>query len=78
MRPENQMGKMGLVFADVNNDDLMDIIAGSFIYLNPGNKLINSWSRVELPKNIDVYFSLNIVGDVFLHYWLKKIHFQYV
>ena len=64
-RPESQKEKMGLVFTDVDRDGLMDIVAGSFVYRNPNGKLWERWSRTKLPKNVDVYFAVDIDGDQF-------------
>lgn len=62
-RPESQKGKMGLVFADANHDGFADIVAGSFLYINPGGNLRQNWSRIQLPGNIDVYFAIDVDGD---------------
>ena len=62
-RPKNQMGKMGLVFDDINRDGNLDIIAGTFLYLNPGNDLQYPWEKIELYQNMDVYFSVDVDGD---------------
>ncbi len=80
-RPESQFGKMGLVFFDVNKDGRQDIIAGSFVYLNQKENLMEKWQRVELPNDIDVYFALNVDDDEFTDligignnqiYWLES------
>lgn len=62
-RPDSQMGMMGLVFSDVNQDGYADIIAGSYLYINPEGQLDEPWNRSELPENIDVYFSVNVDDD---------------
>lgn len=62
-RPDSQYGKMGLVFADANQDGHTDVVAGSYLYLNPGGDLQAQWMRVELPEDIDVYFATNVDGD---------------
>ncbi len=64
-RPESQFGKMGLIFADANHDDWPDIIAGSYLYLNPEGDLKQSWTRIELPELIDVFFAEAIDDDEF-------------
>lgn len=64
-RPESQKGKMGLVFTDVNQDGFMDVVAGSFVYRNPSGKLWERWPRTKLPKNVDVYFAVDVDGDQF-------------
>ena len=62
-RPDSQKGMMGLVFSDVNQDGYADIIAGSYLYMNPKGQLDESWIRSELPGNIDVYFSVDVDDD---------------
>ncbi|MDY6949996.1 MAG: VCBS repeat-containing protein [Thermodesulfobacteriota bacterium] len=62
-RPESQFGKMGLVFSDINLDGWTDVVAGSFLYINPGGQLSDPWPRVSLPENIDVYFSIEVDSD---------------
>jgi hypothetical protein len=62
-RPESQMGKMGLVFADINSDEQVDIIAGAYLYRNPGADMRALWTRTELPHNIDVYFAVDVDDD---------------
>lgn len=61
-RPKSQEGMMGLVFADVDRDGFTDVVAGSYLYRNPG-KLWEKWPRTELHKGVDVYFALDIDGD---------------
>jgi hypothetical protein len=58
-RPRDQYGKMGLVVSDVNHDAHLDLIAGSFLYINPGADLAHSWKRVRIGDDVDVYFALN-------------------
>ncbi len=62
-RPESQMGKMGLVFTDVNQDHWTDIVAGSYLYLNPGGEVRSRWRRTELPNQIDIYFAAAVDND---------------
>ena len=59
-RPESQFGKMGLFFADVNRDTWPDIVAGSYLYLNPEGNLNAPWLRIELPELIDVFFAEDV------------------
>jgi hypothetical protein len=54
---------MGLVFSDVDRDGFTDVVAGSYLYRNPGGKLWAKWPRIELHKGVDVYFALDIDGD---------------
>lgn len=62
-RPSSQYGKMGVVFTDANRDGRSDIVAGSYLYTNPGGDLHGAWPRTELPNNIDVYFAVDVDGD---------------
>jgi hypothetical protein len=62
-RPSSQYGKMGLVFTDANHDGNTDIVAGSYLYTNPGGDLHGAWQRNELPNDIDVYFDADVDGD---------------
>jgi hypothetical protein len=62
-RPKNQQGMMGLIFADVDHDGFMDVIAGSYLYRNPKGRLWENWPRAELPNALDVYFSVDVDGD---------------
>jgi hypothetical protein len=79
-RPDNQKGKMGLVFSYLDRDNFADIVAGSIIYLNPKGSLNETWQRVELPHEVDVYFAVNVDDDEFADligmdsknaYWLE-------
>jgi hypothetical protein len=57
---------MGLVIADVNRDGRADVIAGSFLYLNPGPDLAGVWKRIRLGNDVDAYFAIDVAGDPFL------------
>ena len=56
---------MGLTFVDVNHDGFQDIVAGSFVYINPEGVLSREWTRVALPQDSDIYFAQDIDGDGF-------------
>ncbi|MBN2009920.1 VCBS repeat-containing protein [candidate division KSB1 bacterium] len=62
-RPDDQFGKMGLVFCDVNSDGYTDIIAGSYLYINPGYYLDNQCQRILLQRDLDVYFAVDVDDD---------------
>lgn len=63
-RPGSQKGKMGLVFTDADRDGFTDVIAGSFLYRNPGGDLRGAWSRTLLVDGgFDVYFAVDVDGD---------------
>lgn len=65
-RPKSQIGKMGLVFADADGDGYSDVIAGSFLYHNPGGDLRGNWRRTLIvDEKMDVFFALDVDGDPF-------------
>lgn len=65
-RDKSQMGKMGLVFQDLNDDRYIDIVAGSFTYINPGIT-DTGWRKEILPGakdgDLDVFFAPDVDGD---------------
>ena len=65
-RPESQKGKMGLVTADVDRDGFTDVIAGSFLYRNPGGRLQQKWQRTLIADDaMDIFFSIAANGKPF-------------
>jgi len=63
-RPKTQKGKMGLVFADADRDGLLDVIAGSYWYRNPGGNLHGEWKRTLIAEEgMDVFFAIDVDGD---------------
>jgi len=64
MRPESEMGKTGLVITDINRDGFDDVVAGSMVYLNPAGSMGVAWPRIELPDLVDIYFAIDVDGDV--------------
>lgn len=81
-RPKSQKGMMGLVFSDVDRDGFTDVIAGSYLYRNPGGRLWEPWTRTELLRNVDVYFAVDVDGDRFTDlvgiaddtvYWIEAL-----
>jgi hypothetical protein len=62
-RPEDQRRKTGLVFADLDRDALPDILAGSYVYLSPGDPLEPNWRRERLPGNPDAYHAADFDDD---------------
>lgn len=61
-RGDDQYGKMGLTFCDVDHDGRPDVIAGSLLYLNRGGRG-HPWQKVVLPEGADVYFGGDVDGD---------------
>ncbi len=43
----------------------MDIIAGSYFYLNPGGNMEGAWKRTDLGMNVDGYLFVDVDGDEF-------------
>jgi hypothetical protein len=63
-RPGSQKGKMGLVSADADGDGRRDVIAGAFLYRNPGGELVGGWDRsVIFDEDIDVFFAVDVNGN---------------
>ncbi|MEW6681763.1 MAG: VCBS repeat-containing protein [Nitrospirota bacterium] len=62
-RPKSQRGKMGTTFGDADGDGFADIVAGSFLYLNPKGNMQQPWKRIELPGNIDGFFAIDVNGN---------------
>jgi hypothetical protein len=63
-RPASQKGKMGLVSADADGDGRRDVIAGAFLYRNPGGDLAGRWERsIVFDEDIDVFFAVDVNGN---------------
>lgn len=59
-RPKKEKGKMGLCFTDADKDGFPDVVAGSFLYLNPRGKIENLWERIRLADDIDMFFAIDV------------------
>jgi len=65
-RPDRQKEKMGLVFADADGDGFPDVIAGSFLYHNPGGDLRGKWRKTLIvDEKMDIFFAIEVDGDPF-------------
>jgi hypothetical protein len=65
-RPDRQKEKMGLVFADADGDGSPDVIAGSFLYHNPGGDLRGKWRRTLIvDEKMDIFFAIDVDRDPF-------------
>ncbi len=53
----------GLDAGDVNNDGMMDIVSGRYIYHNPGGTMEGHWPRTVLDDNVDGILSMDVDGD---------------
>jgi hypothetical protein len=63
-RPASQKGKMGLVFTDADHDGRTDVIAGAFLYRNPGGYLRGAWNRTAIvDEEMDVFFAVDVDGN---------------
>jgi FG-GAP-like repeat len=55
----------GLGFKDVNADRYVDLVAGRYIYHNPGGKMEGLWKRFDLGMNVDGLFFTEVDRDEF-------------
>ncbi len=53
----------GLYMKDMDHDGYRDIVAGRYIYLNPGGDLTGSWKRIDLGMNVDGMLITDVDGD---------------
>ena len=65
---------------DVNGDGRLDIVAGRYVYLNPGGDLTAEWPRRRFPMNLDGFLTMDVDGDEYTDiiamalprlYWLE-------
>jgi hypothetical protein len=75
----------GLDMADVNGDGYKEIIAGRYIYRNPGGDMTGPWKRIIFDINVDAMLVVDVDGDSFTDiiaealpdvYWLEAIDNQ--
>ncbi len=48
---------------DINKDSYKDIVAGRYVYLNPGGNMEAPWKRIDLGGNYDGMLWLNVDND---------------
>jgi hypothetical protein len=53
----------GLAFADLTGDGYQEIVAGKWLYRNPGGDMTGRWDRIELDEHIDALLTLDVDGD---------------
>jgi hypothetical protein len=62
-RPEYDGHKFGLVIADINGDNLPDVIAGGTAYVNAGNMASAEWKSVPMSNEADVIHALPVARN---------------
>ncbi|MEO0338826.1 MAG: VCBS repeat-containing protein [Bacteroidota bacterium] len=55
----------GLDFGDIDQDGLVDIVSGRYIYHNPGGNMLGTWKRTVLDDNVDAIFVVNVDDDAY-------------
>jgi hypothetical protein len=53
----------GLAAADIDRDNFRDILAGRYVYRNPGGAMEAPWRRVEFPLNADGMLLASVEKD---------------
>jgi hypothetical protein len=55
----------GLDMRDVTGDGYKDIVAGRYLYRNPGDDMTARWERVTFERNLDGMLFVDVDGDAF-------------
>ena len=55
----------GLDMVDVDGDGYKEIIAGRYLYLNPGGDMTGPWKRIIFDINVDAMLVVDVDGDSF-------------
>jgi hypothetical protein len=55
----------GLDMADVTGDGYKDVVAGRYIYRNPGGDMMGPWQRITFDINVDAMLVVDVDGDSF-------------
>jgi hypothetical protein len=50
---------------DINADGYKDIVAGRYVYMNPGGTMEGAWTRIDLGGNYDGMLWMDVDGDEF-------------
>lgn len=61
----NWLRYYGLDFKDIDRDKDLDIVAGRYIYHNPGGKMEGFWKRTDLGMNVDGLLFMEVDNDEF-------------
>ena len=76
----NWLKYFGLAMADVTGDEYKDIVAGRYVYRNPGGDMTGKWKRIIFDINVDGMLIVDVDGDDFADviaqalpsvYWLE-------
>jgi hypothetical protein len=61
----NWLRYYGLGFKDINGDKYLDIVAGRYVYHNPGGDMNRLWKRTDLGINADGLLFLDVDKDAY-------------
>jgi len=73
---------MGIDVADVDADGDLDLLAGRYLYFNPGGDMSDVWRREDLGDNVDGMLLTDVDGDSCIDiiaqalpdvYWIKPV-----
>lgn len=53
----------GLDMGDIDGDGDLDVLTGRNVYLNPGDKMDEQWTKLDLGKNVDGVLFYDAQGD---------------
>jgi hypothetical protein len=54
----------GLTFGDLDADGADDIVAGGYVYMNPGRDISTGWERVDLSASVGASVDAMLITDV--------------
>lgn len=53
----------GLDMSDITGDGYLDVVAGRYVYRNPGADMAGVWPRIDLGLNVDGMLFVDVDGD---------------
>ncbi|MFH0907736.1 MAG: FG-GAP-like repeat-containing protein [bacterium] len=53
----------GLGFKDIDADNDLDIVSGSYAYRNPGTPMTGAWTQLTLPNSVHAFMGFDVDGD---------------